>query len=54
MMTAQQVATIFRKEKSMLFYSTRTIPQGLSACVMYNPRSFIVADNIAENGRCCC
>ena len=36
-MTAQQTATILEGEVNVIVIPTKTIPQGLSACVMYNP-----------------
>ena len=46
-MTAQQTATILEGEVNVIVISTKTIPQGLSACVMYNPEVSL-EDNIAE------
>ena len=46
-MTAQQTATILEGEVNVIVIPTKTIPQGLSACVMYNPEVSL-ADNIAE------
>ena len=34
-MTAQQTATILEDEVNVIVIPTKTIPQGLSACVMY-------------------
>lgn len=36
-MTAQQTATILEGEVNVVVIPTKTIPQGLSACIMYNP-----------------
>lgn len=36
-MTAQQTATILEDEVNVIVLPTKTIPQGLSACIMYNP-----------------
>ena len=46
-MTAQQTATILEDEVNVIVIPTKTIPQGLSACVMYNPEVSL-EDNIAE------
>lgn len=46
-MTAQQTATILEGEVNVIVIPTKTIPQGLSACVMYNPEVSL-EDNIAE------
>ena len=46
-MTAQQTATILEGEVNVVVIPTKTIPQGLSACVMYNPEVSL-EDNIAE------
>ena len=46
-MTAQQTATILEGEVNVIVIPTKTIPQGLSACVMYNPEASL-EDNIAE------
>ena len=46
-MTAQQTATILEDEVNVIVIPTKTIPQGLSACVMYNPEASL-EDNIAE------
>ena len=47
LMTAQQTATILEGEINVIVIPTKTIPQGLSACVMYNPEVSL-EDNIAE------
>lgn len=36
-MTAQQTATILEDEVNVVVIPSKTIPQGLSACIMYNP-----------------
>mgnify|MGYP003068057296 CR=1 FL=1 len=36
-MTAQQTATILEDEVNVIVIPTKTIPQGLSACIMFNP-----------------
>lgn len=36
-MTAQQTATILENEVNVIVIPTKTIPQGLSACIMFNP-----------------
>lgn len=36
-MTAQQTATILEGEINVIVIPTKTIPQGLSACIMFNP-----------------
>ncbi len=36
-MTAQQAAVILEDEIDVIVLPTKTIPQGLSACIMYNP-----------------
>lgn len=36
-MTAQQAATILEGEINVVVIPTKTIPQGLSACIMFNP-----------------
>ena len=46
-MTAQQTATILEGEVNVIVIPTKTIPQGLSACVMYNPEVSL-EDNIEE------
>ena len=46
-MTAQQTATILEGEINVIVIPTKTIPQGLSACIMFNPDADL-DDNIAE------
>ena len=46
-MTAQQTATILEDEVNVIVIPTKTIPQGLSACVMYNPEVSLT-ENLAE------
>ena len=46
-MTAQQTATILEGEINVIVIPTKTIPQGLSACIMYNPDAPL-DDNIAD------
>ncbi|WP_249029877.1 DAK2 domain-containing protein [Tannockella kyphosi] len=46
-MTAQQSATILEDEIDVIVIPTKTIPQGMSACVMYNP-DIALEDNVAE------
>ena len=46
-MTAQQTATILEDEVNVIVIPTKTIPQGLSACIMFNPDAAL-DDNIAE------
>lgn len=36
-MTAQQTATVLEGEINVIVIPTKTIPQGLSACIMFNP-----------------
>lgn len=46
-MTAQQTATILEDEVNVVVIPTKTIPQGLSACIMFNPDASL-DDNINE------
>ena len=46
-MTAQQTATILEDEINVIVIPTKTIPQGLSACIMFNPDASL-DDNIEE------
>lgn len=46
-MTAQQTATILEDEVNVIVIPTKTIPQGLSACIMINPDAAL-DDNVAE------
>ena len=46
-MTAEQTATILEGEINVVVIPTKTIPQGLSACIMFNP-DIGLEDNIAE------
>lgn len=46
-MTAQQTATILEDEVNVIVIPTKTIPQGLSACIMFNPDASL-DDNIAD------
>lgn len=46
-MTAQQTATILEDEVNVIVLPTKTIPQGLSACIMFNPDASI-EDNIED------
>lgn len=46
-MTAQQTATILEGEVNVIVIPTKTIPQGLSACIMFNPDAAL-DDNVAE------
>lgn len=46
-MTAQQTATILEDEVNVIVIPTKTIPQGLSACIMYNPEASL-NDNVAD------
>lgn len=46
-MTAQQAATILEGEINVVVIPTKTIPQGLSACIMFNPDASL-EDNIEE------
>ena len=46
-MTAQQTATILEDEVNVIVIPTKTIPQGLSACIMFNPDAAL-DDNVAE------
>ena len=46
-MTAQQTATILEDEVNVIVIPTKTIPQGLSACIMFNPDATL-DDNVAE------
>jgi len=46
-MTAQQAAVILEDEINVIVIPSKTIPQGLSACIMYNPDASL-ADNIEE------
>ena len=46
-MTAQQTATILEGEINVIVIPTKTIPQGLSACIMFNPDADL-DENIAE------
>ena len=46
-MTAQQTATILEDEVNVIVIPTKTIPQGLSACIMFNPDASL-DDNIEE------
>lgn len=46
-MTAQQTATILEDEVNVIVIPTKTIPQGLSACIMFNPDASL-DDNVAE------
>lgn len=46
-MTAQQTATILEGEINVIVIPTKTIPQGLSACIMFNPDADLDA-NVLE------
>ena len=46
-MTAQQTATILEDEVNVIVIPTKTIPQGLSACIMFNPDATL-DDNVVE------
>lgn len=46
-MTAQQAAIILEGEVDVQVIPSKTIPQGLSACIMYNPEVSL-EDNLAE------
>lgn len=46
-MTAQQTATILEDEINVIVIPTKTVPQGLSACIMFNP-DIGLDENIAE------
>ena len=46
-MTAQQTATILEDEVNVIVIPTKTIPQGLSACIMYNPEATL-DENVAD------
>lgn len=46
-MTAQQTATILEDEVNVIVIPTKTIPQGLSACIMFNPETSL-DENIAD------
>lgn len=46
-MTAQQTATILEDEVNVIVIPTKTIPQGLSACIMFNPDTSL-DENVAE------
>ena len=46
-MTAQQAAIILEDEIDVQVIPSKTIPQGLSACIMYNPEVSL-EDNLAE------
>ena len=46
-MTAQQTATILEGEVNVIVIPTKTIPQGLSACIMFNPDASL-DENIDE------
>lgn len=46
-MTAQQTATILEDEVNVIVIPTKTIPQGLSACIMFNPEASL-DDNVDE------
>lgn len=46
-MTAQQTATILEDEVNVIVIPTKTIPQGLSACIMFNPDASL-EDNVEE------
>ena len=46
-MTAQQAATVLEGEIDVIVIPTKTIPQGLSACIMFNPEASL-EDNVAE------
>lgn len=46
-MTAQQAAVVLEDEINVIVIPSKTIPQGLSACIMYNPEADL-ADNIAD------
>lgn len=46
-MTAQQTATILEDEVNVIVIPTKTISQGLSACIMFNPDASL-DDNIAD------
>ena len=46
-MTAQQAAIILEDEVDVQVIPTKTIPQGLSACIMYNPEVFL-EENLEE------
>lgn len=46
-MTAQQTATVLEGEVNVVVIPTKTIPQGLSACIMFNP-DVGLDDNITE------
>jgi len=38
-MTAQQAAVILEDEINVIVIPSKTIPQGLSACIMFNPEA---------------
>ncbi len=46
-MTAQQAATVLEDEIDVIVIPTKTIPQGLSACIMYNTEAAL-EDNVEE------
>lgn len=46
-MTAQQAAIILEDEIDVIVIPSKTIPQGLSACIMYNPE-LPLEDNVEE------
>jgi DAK2 domain fusion protein YloV len=46
-MTAQQAATVLEDEIDVIVIPTKTIPQGLSACIMFNPEASL-EDNVSE------
>lgn len=46
-MTAQQTATILEDEVNVIVLPTKTIPQGLSACIMFNPDGTL-EDNVRD------
>lgn len=46
-MTAQQAATVLEDEIDVIVIPTKTIPQGLSACIMFNSEASL-EDNVSE------
>lgn len=46
-MTAQQAATVLEDKIDVIVIPTKTIPQGLSACIMFNPEASL-EDNVSE------
>ena len=46
-MTAQQAATVLEDEIDVIVIPTKSIPQGLSACIMFNPEASL-EDNVSE------